>query len=96
MPATHRLLPTTAREKGPATGVGFLLLGGDKQTVMTPNDASTAVEYAMPVVTPASGSDPAVYDTKLTMPFLAKFVATKDTVTNGPASGEATLYMTYE
>lgn len=86
----------TSTESGAATGVGFVLLGGDKQTVMTPNDATTAVEYAMPIVTPAGDSTPAVYDTKLTMPFMAEFVATADTVGQGPASGEATLYMTYE
>lgn len=86
----------TNTASGAATGVGFVLLGGDKQTVMTPNDNATVIDYKMPVVTPASGSTPAVYATKLTMPFLAEFVATADTVGQGKATGEATLYMTYE
>lgn len=77
-----------------ATHVGFRLLGGDKQTLMIPNDINSAVEYVMPS-TPDKDKNP-VYDTSLTMPFLAQFVATADAATVGPASGQATLYMAYE
>lgn len=72
-----------AGEQDPATNVAFILMGGkDLTTALTP--AGDSITYTM-----ANGA------TSLDMPFLAGLVST-GTATAGPATGNATLSMTYE
>jgi len=73
----------TAADQGAATNVAFVLMGGaDLNTRLAP-DLGEA-EYKM-----------AENATSIDMPFLAELEATGQ-ATAGPASGAATLYMTYE
>lgn len=73
----------TSTDATPAKNVAFVLMGGaDQKTQLTPDNGS--VEYQL--AKNATGID---------MSFLAELVATGQ-ATTGPASGLATLYMTYE
>lgn len=96
--ANQKVFANTSTEKGAATHVGFALLAGDKQTPLVPNDSTSTVEYKVPSTTTQDkdGNNVVTYADHVVLPFVAEVVATADAATSGPASGSATLYMTYE